>query len=562
MFKKLSSKITTAFGVIIVLIFILVVITTLQINKIQKNNAVILDDNIPSILTAHDIESITLKKAAALRGYLATGNIKFIDRFETYKEMEKEIWNNIDVMEKNQKEIEIFEELEKRSDQYNEEASQMIHFRRQGDGEKAVKIMETTGAENMEAILDNLKELTDFQKKEATDLRAVVKKVYAQMKIILVISSILILLVSIVVAGVFLRSITKPVGQFVHITQLIAQGDLNQRVQLANKDEIGILAKNFNQMADNLQSIINQIANTSEQVAAFSEELAASSEESTASIEEISSAMSEMAKSVSDQAQSISEANQVTEEMAGGMKDLAKRIENVYGSSQQMLSSSKIGMEDIQQVVHKMGTIKAATEETSVSTQRLQENSLHIEKVLTTIEGIAEQTNLLALNAAIEAARAGDAGKGFAVVAEEVRALAEQSAQSAEQIGEMLLEIHRDVEKSVALTHKNATEVEDGVALVNHTDENLNQIFRHIHAVVEDINEVSNISQTVIQGIRKEVEYLEYLSSISQETAASTEEITASSHEQASTISQVASAANDLASMAEKLQQAISIFQH
>ena len=562
MFKKISTKIGVSFGIIIGFIFLLGLMINTSLYEVEQLDQEILKGNIPTIMAVQGLEKVTLQKIGSFRGYLLKGEERFIEDFDRYKNLSDELLNEtLERLKEDEEQKALCEKLKDLSKNYDDMVERIVLTSKKNPSQNIGTLLTGEGEAMIREMEEILVALDIMAQERNQSLQGEVETFHKRIKMIVLVMCIIVLVLGMVITWLFLRSMKEPVVQFVKATHEMAQGDLTQRVQLKNKDELGILAKNFNQMADHLQGVIEHITEISGQVTSFSENLAVSSEEMTASSQDISRTMDEMANAVNDQASSIVDANTTVGEMADGMTHLSQKIQNVSLSSEQMLATAGTGMEEVKEVVNKMNGIKQATEETSFSIQRLHETSAHIEDVITVIGGIAEQTNLLALNAAIEAARAGEAGKGFAVVAEEVRKLAEQSAHSTEQIGTMIVEIQNEVQKAVQLMDANKEEVDQGVIFVNQTEENLSQIFKNMNDIVGEVVEADQIAENIVQGIQRVVEHLEYLSSISEEAAASTEEVAASSQQQVTAMSQISEGANHLAMMLEKLQEAISLFQ-
>ena len=232
----------------------------------------------------------------------------------------------------------------------------------------------------------------------------------------------------------------------------------------------------------NLSHGSQQIASASSQVASTSQEMASGASEQASNLEQTSASLEELGAMTNQNAENASQANQLSEE------------------TRSVAESGRGAMGRMSQAIDK---IKASADETA--------------KIIKTIDEIAFQTNLLALNAAVEAARAGDAGKGFAVVAEEVRNLAQRSAEAAKN--------------TAGLIEESQSNADNGVSVSTEVGEVLENIVGSVGKVTQLINEVAKASKEQSQGLEQVNTALTQMNQITQSNAANSEETAASSEE-------------------------------
>ena len=285
---------------------------------------------------------------------------------------------------------------------------------------------------------------------------------------ILMVSSVLI---TVVVARLFTRSIIHPVRELLVSTGKIADGDLRLAITISGKDELTDLQKSTAAMQMNLKSTLQHISEASGQLASAAEEMSAITRESTAGIERQSMETDQAATAVN--------------EMTAAVEEVARNAVSASQSTQDSQRSAKVGQERVTQTIASIEKLSSTVQQTGVEVEGLAKQAQDIARVVEVIRSIAEQTNLLALNAAIEAARAGEQGRGFAVVADEVRALAHRTQTSTQEIEQMIARIQSCSSEAVASMALNRDEAVDSLKVAHEAGVAITQITQ----AITDINE-------------------------------------------------------------------------
>lgn len=324
-------------------------------------------------------------------------------------------------------------------------------------------------------------------------------------------------LLAIAIAYITVSRITKPLAEVNRILDIVASGDMTQRLDDSAKDEFGELSKSCNTLIDSLRSLIKGIISRSTQLAAASEETSAITAESSqaisnqqAQVQQAATATTEM----SSTSQTVSNsAQQALSEIKNADKE-AERVKGISNNNKSTIEQLAREVDDASQVINK-----------------LHQDSASIGSILDVIRGIADQTNLLALNAAIEAARAGEYGRGFAVVADEVRSLASKTQESTQEIQSMIESLQTGAEAAVTAMTKGK---QRAVSCVEQTDlastalDSITFAVSQAHDVSEEISTAALEQQQVAEEIS---ERLESIVAIAEQTAEGASQTNISSSE-------------------------------
>jgi len=299
-----------------------------------------------------------------------------------------------------------------------------------------------------------------------------------------------VVIVVVIIMSRFIRSsITRPLRKVVNALSKMEKGDMTIRLGLEREDELGILSKALDSLSARLQTIFSNLKLSSNTIASSAEELSNIGKHVTNTTEQMNSNINAMASSATEASANADEVASTAEQMSTNISTIAAAVEEM-GSS-------------INQISENAGEANKISDEATVKSKeatevmnRLGSAAKEIGQVTDVIKRIAEKTNLLALNATIEAASAGAAGKGFAVVAGEIKELASQSAQSADNIA-------RRIEGIQSGTSDAVTVINNVSKIITKINKSVGVISSHVDLQIKASNEiVSNIKQVNIGSKR------------------------------------------------------------
>ncbi|NPV29610.1 MAG: methyl-accepting chemotaxis protein [Firmicutes bacterium] len=362
-------------------------------------------------------------------------------------------------------------------------------------------------------------------------------------------------LLVVLVAWFFAGYICRPIQKLAAAMEQAQEGDFTVRTNFKPQDELGFLGQQFDRMLAMLSQLLQKVVATGQDLFSSAQQLSQGAEEAAKVTEQIAATIEQVATGADNQAKSVDETSNRIKEMIKQVQQVDLNSQTVASASEQAGKAAEGGKEAITRAVTQMQTISETVNRSAQTVRNLGERSQEIGQIVSVITGIADQTNLLALNAAIEAARAGEQGRGFAVVADEVRKLAEQSAEAAKQISVLIKEIQGETEKAVQAMEAGTGEVQQGIKVVEEAGIAFSEINRAINNVAARISEVFQATREMIQSADQAAAAVENIASISQETAASAEEVAAATEEQTATMEELAASASSLHRIADQLRE-------
>lgn len=418
-----------------------------------------------------------------------------------------------------------------------------------------------------EEIYDSVNAFVDHQVELLTDnVHTIDSKSSALMTIGSIISAVSTVLL-IVIGLIITRRIVGPVKNVAAILKEISEGDgdLTQRISISSNDEIGDMARYFNETFDKIQNLVRVVKDLCATLGQSANELASSMTETAAAINQISANIKSIKNQTQNQSASVTETGSTMEQISGGIGKLddlitnqTSNIKESSASIDELIKNIETIAKTVEQNAENMDNLSKSSAEGKASLDKItdalkvvSQESEGLMEISQVISSIAAQTNLLAMNAAIEAAHAGDTGKGFAVVADEVRKLAESSNVQTKTIGEKLSNIKDSISKIIVFAEDvvdKFTVIETEVGIVTRQEENIrghveeqSQESRRILQSIAGLNELTQKVQS------SSVEMLEGSRQVSEEAknmTVITEEINGGMNEMATGADQIIEAVN------------------
>ncbi|HEX8592649.1 MAG TPA: methyl-accepting chemotaxis protein [Pseudomonas sp.] len=517
---RLTSRALLSFGVICLLLITLAGTVLFKLDNVRESADELHVNWLPSIREASNIEIAALFYRLDARRFvmddarLGEASLSKIGKLKTALTQATETYRPLI---SSREEQDLFDKVVVNVAAYQAKIDELMQLSKTHSyQEMAIFIQDTTKPQAV-ALQSSLEELIALNGRGAEQSAADAAAGFKSGLIFIIVLSVIAVLITILVAIVFTRSISRPIFALLGSTQKIAAGDLRSPVAIDGADEITDLQNATAAMLSSLKGTIQHISDSSGQLASAAEEMSSITKESTAGIQR--------------QTMETEQAATAVNEMTAAVEEVARNAVSASQSTQASERSARTGQERVGQTIESLEKLSATVTQTGIEVEGLANQAQSIAKVLDVIRSIAEQTNLLALNAAIEAARAGEQGRGFAVVADEVRALAHRTQSSTQEIEQMIQGIQKDSSRAVQSMQQSSAEAGSTLLIAHEAGAAIKQIT----AAISDINErnmmIATASEEQAQVARSVDENLVSIRDLSVQSSSAASQTSIASHE-------------------------------
>lgn len=515
---NISQKLYAGFGIVLLIILLLVLSTWRGFGQVERSVRL----NIHTydvIIESGDLLASLINIETGARGFAITGRDQFLEPLQAgEKDFREHMAHVRQLTRDNPAQQRRFAELQALHDQWlSEDINGYIELRRQVSASTRDfdALVERVSAGGAKVKMDAMRRiLSEIQAEERALLEQRTESMNAAKSlslVILLLGGLIATALAVSVAFLLSRSIAARLQQVVEVARDIAQGRLDSRIERAGRDEIGVLLDAFATMQQRLREMIGQIRAGAVQLVEAAQNISSASTQLSVSTQEQSQAASSMAATV--------------EELTVSINHVADNANEAHGLSSDSGRQSAEGGSVIQETLASMQRIADTVQGAAAQIAELGQHSDQISSIVNVIKEIADQTNLLALNAAIEAARAGEQGRGFAVVADEVRLLAQRTANSTQEITEMIKKIQLGTRNAVSNMEVGVQQVSGGVEQASQAGDAIVAIRQASGRVVDVVDQISLAlrEQTVAsQDVARNVERIAQMSMQNSEAVADT----------------------------------------
>ena len=360
---------------------------------------------------------------------------------------------------------------------------------------EAYEEFQRNGKKPLEDFMNEIRWLAEFNAQLAEKKNEEATEAADRAEMFLLLLSLTAVVLAVLLGMLVARAVARPLGDLVRGVDRFAEGDLTVRFDAQGKDEVAQMGAALERMALRLRESMGRIAEASRTLDSQSQTFAASVDEAGSGVRDAEAGAKALSGQMETLAAAAEEINASVEEVAAGAQTTAHKSTEIAEEVDGARSAGSDGVTAVRHAVASIREVAREAQESASFVKALGDRARQIQGFVSQIGGIADQTNLLALNAAIEAARAGEAGRGFAVVAEEVRKLAEESAQAARNIADLAGTITRDLDGVLASVGRNAASSLESSGLAEATEGKIDQMIRRLDQIAQATQDLAAVSE-------------------------------------------------------------------